>query len=228
MHRRFLALLSLSVFGSTACVVEFADAFVPAPELPVRAFAQDVWIAEKPEGFPEYIPSERQAVTDCVQQWNDATAPYRKEGAPKPFEFQDFIAVPDFDPQTSIHDRLTVIYKVPDLSPDLRSVFNSGGYLHPGFSMLGYGLPGSDVLIFPNEFVGTLGTEPAIGLAQAQAILLKNVICHELGHVLGVQHHLEFGVMNTTIRWDGWDGSDRYVTDADVRAFRLVHPDDYR
>jgi hypothetical protein len=223
MPWRRLALLILTALLYAGCAVEFAGAFVQGPDLPVNVYAQDSWSDEQPVGMAEHVLSERQAIVDCLQQWNEATAPYRKAGAPKPFEFQGFIPVPDFESKSSLRDHRSVIYRIPELTPEIREMIADSGYLNTYRTLLGYGLPDSDVLIFTGTFLGHVGSD-----ASYQAILTDQVICHELGHVLGVQHHHEDGIMNVNIPWSAWGDSRRYVSDVDAKAFRLVHPDDYR
>jgi hypothetical protein len=209
---------------SSGCVVQTVDDLIPEPQLPIKVHAQDTWSAEPDYGTDGVVrQSARKIIADAVQQWNDAVAPRLAPGQPPPLTFEGFVDVPDFDaadPKTALTDGRSVIYKVTETTPELRAMLDAGGY--PDL-VVGYGLPDGDALIMLDQFDAWIGDDKK---PDSRTELLSQTVCHELGHVLGIQHYEnKDGVMNPDIAWYTRDAHGRYVKDADVEAFCLVHPD---
>lgn len=218
-----LGLLTMCMFlGPVGCVVETLDNFFPVPELPVKLHAQDIWSnIPKQSTDGTTLMSEREAIFSCIGEWNEMIAPRLKEGKPLPLVFDGFRDDPDFSLDSDLVDNVQMIYRVPEMTPEIHDIFEAGGYPEV---VVGYGLPRSDVLVIIGEFV-----DYAYSARRPEGfiMLLRDTVCHELGHVLGLQHRFVFpGIMNEenkpSYRVDEFE---HFVLEADADSFCFVHSD---
>lgn len=221
VRRKCGLLIMVCLCLGTGCIVETIDALVPEPELPITVHAQDSWGDTPLVGTDDSMhPSERETMLSCIQEWNGLIAPRLKAGETLPFRFGGFVTVSDFEPKTDLLDGRTIIYKIPEMTPEIEEAMDAGGYPE---NVAGYGLPGSDAFAFLSEFVSYIGPDTR---PDAIPLLLQHIFCHELGHVLGIQHQfVRPGVMNDDLLWWSSDESGRKVREVDVEGFCLVHSD---
>lgn len=201
--------LALAVALTAACTTDFySDAVDPKPAHPVQVYLQDTW--DDADGFESEHGErggEQGRILRCIDEWN-----FRHRLTTGTNEdlivFMGYHHDPDGFTLEDLDDGRIVVYKVEHSlgNPDIAAMLESAGYednttgnairadAHPPDpNRPGYESSGEVVILLDGYKVTAPGDPPwpedPIAARALHLALTWDTVCHEFGHVLGVNHY---------------------------------------